>query len=143
MKRLKGLGYLFILLGTLLISSCEDIPGGEGPPEIEFTFIPGLGSSENIQGQVWHLNPEDCRVAVYIRIDVSWWSKPHWSNPVTEIEKDGSWTCDITTGGDDEKANRIVAYLIDKNYSPPRAKGELTLSDDIEKNTLAKVAIDR
>ncbi len=63
------------------------IPGGPGDPIIEFTYVPQYGSFENLRGQVWHVRPANYTV-------------------------DGSWTCDITTGGNDPEATAIAAYLV-------------------------------
>src|SRR5262245_19181302 len=43
-------------------------------------------------------------------------TKPYWSLPATLILADGTWTCDITTGGVDERATEIVAFLVPKTF---------------------------
>ena len=79
--------------------TCGDIPGGTGTPAIELTLVPPIGSSDNLRGQVWHVAPGEYGVAVYIKVLGGWWTKPYWNNPVTAIACDGTWVCDITTGG--------------------------------------------
>jgi hypothetical protein len=81
--------------------SNPDIPGGPGTLAIEFTVVPPYGSVENLAGQVWHVNPFDYQVAVYIQVRGGWWTKPFFNTPLTPIQIDGYWICDITTGGVD------------------------------------------
>jgi len=119
--------------------SCQEIPGGPGNPAIEFTYIPPYGSFEDLEGQVWHVQPEDYRVAVYIRVGGGWWTKPYWNNPLTFINCDGSWVCDITTGGIDETATEIAAYLVSFDYDPPLAAGDTTLPLELEEHAVAWV----
>lgn len=105
MKKNHFINTIFIFLITIVIiilSSClqpvEEIPGGPGNPVIEFTYAPPYGSFQNLEGQVWHVKPSDYKVAVYIYV-AGWWTKPYWDRPLTTIQSDGSWICDITTGG--------------------------------------------
>lgn len=101
---------------------CGGIPGGEGNPKIEFTKIPAYGSSENLQGQVWHVDPIEYKVVVYINVGGGWWIKPYYDEPKTSIDCDGSWTTDVTTGGIDETATEFAAYLIPAGYDPPLSR---------------------
>jgi hypothetical protein len=55
----------------------------------------------DLKGQVLHVNPADYYVAVFIRVRGGWWTKPYWAEPRTRIRVDGTWVCDITTGGVD------------------------------------------
>jgi exo-beta-1,3-glucanase (GH17 family) len=113
------------------------IPGGSGDPTIEFTYIPPLGSFENLVGQVWHVDPSDHKVAVYIYVS-GWWTKPTFANPLTTIQVDGSWITDITTGGIDEQATRIASFLLPDGYNPPFMSGGV-LPDELDQNAIAKV----
>jgi exo-beta-1,3-glucanase (GH17 family) len=115
------------------------IPGGPGNATIELTFVPPYGSSLDLKGQVWHVRSADNRVVVYIKVGSGWWIKPYWDSPLTIIWPDGSWTCDITTGGNDPNATAIAAYLIPNNYIPPSMSGGSTLPAELEQNSLAKV----
>lgn len=114
------------------------IPGGSGNPTIEFTYVPPYGSFDNLKGQVWHVKPADYKVAVYIYVG-GWWSKPYWDRPLTTIQNDGSWTYDITTGGVDQYATRIAAYLVPNGYNPPLMSGGSTLPSELDQNSVAKV----
>lgn len=120
------------------------IPGGDAdPPEIEFTHVPPIGSQENLRGQVWHVMPSDYKVAVYIKVSGGWWTKPYWDYPLTFVDWDGSWVCDITTGGNDETATRIAAYLIPVDYDPPKMAGGASLPEELEQNSVANTEVDR
>jgi len=93
------------------------------PPSIELTYVPAFGSSEMLQGKVTNADPDSYDVAVYIFVG-GWWTKPYWDSPVTTIRKDGTWFSEIVTGGRDERAIEIRAYLIPKGFSPPLARGK-------------------
>ncbi len=123
--------------------TCQEMPGGPGEPAIEFTYVPPYGSFENLEGQVWHVWPDEYRVAVYINVRGGWWTKPYWNNPLTLISCDGSWVCDITTGGVDKEATEIVAYLVPVGYDPPLARGETSLPPELEQNAVAWIRVTR
>ena len=120
------------------------IPGGPGDPEMEFTLVPQYGDeTTDLKGRVWHVNPVNYRVAVYIRVSGNWWTKPSFSQPLTMIGVDGSWSCDITTGGVDPIATEIAAFLVPLGYSPPLASGSPTLPAQLETDALASIQVDR
>lgn len=99
--------------------SVKEIPCGPGEPSIKFTFVPKWGDwGDFLEGQVCHVDPADYRVACYIKVG-SWWTKPYWNNPKTVIGPDGSWACNVTTGGIDEQATDFAAFLVRNDYSPP------------------------
>jgi exo-beta-1,3-glucanase (GH17 family) len=114
-------------------------PGGPGTPEIELTYVPARGSSENLRGQVWHVMPDEYRVVVYIYVVGSWWVKPTWAQPTTRINPDGTFMTDITTGGSDANASSIAAYLIPADYAPPTTYNQAVL----EANAVAFVKVNR
>jgi exo-beta-1,3-glucanase (GH17 family) len=105
--------------------------GGPGIPSIEFTYVPPYGSTGNLRGQVWHVLPTDYKVAVYIKVNSGWWTKPYWNDPLTDIALDGSWVCDITTGGIDPQATEIAAFLVPNGFDPPGRSGESTLPSEL------------
>ncbi len=123
--------------------TCREAPGGAGEPEIQFTYVPPYGSFEDLKGQIWHVPPGDYKVAVYIHVGSGWWTKPYWSRPVTPINCDGTWTCDITTGGMDAEADIIRAYLIPNSYDPPLAGGRSSLPQELMDNAVAYVEVKR
>jgi hypothetical protein len=54
-----------------------------------------------------------------------------------------TWTCEITTGGMDELATDIAAFLIPMTYSPPLAVGLAGLPTDLYIESLAYVEVTR
>ena len=96
----------------------------EGPPGIEFTYVPPIGSFEDLRGRITGgYNPENLAVAVYIKVGEGWWTKPYWDSPLTYPNSDGTWVCDITTGGHDETATEILAFLVWRTTEVPLAAG--------------------
>ncbi|MBU4263106.1 MAG: hypothetical protein KKC76_14725, partial [Proteobacteria bacterium] len=63
--------------------------------------------------------------------------------PLTDIYCQGNWICDITTGGIDEQANTIAAFLVPKDYYPPPAGGASTLPAELTDNAVAYVEVTR
>ncbi|OGY25961.1 MAG: hypothetical protein A2Z24_02480 [Candidatus Woykebacteria bacterium RBG_16_44_10] len=118
--------------------SASSILCGPGTPTIEFTYVPPYGSFDNLKGQVCHVWPADYKVAVYIYVVGRWWTKPYWAWPLTDINPDGSWVCDITTGGVDEEATKIAAFLVPNGYAPPEDEPDL-----IGDNAVAEVIATR
>ena len=113
------------------------------PPTIEFTYVPPYGSFENLQGQVRCVEPAEYKVAVYIFVVSGWWTKPYWASPLTTIRSGGSWTCDIATGGYDELATKIIAFLVPNGYGPPLMSGGQTLPSELYENAVAYVEVER
>ena len=123
--------------------TCGDIPGGTGETTIEFTNVPPIGSSDNLRGQVWHVEPDLNGVVVYIKVNGGWWIKPYFNDPVTEINCDGSWTCDITIGGIDAQATEVAAFLFPLTFSPPLAAGWSSLPVELYMNSLVYLVVTR
>ena len=119
------------------------VPGGAGTPQINFVFVPPFGAFDNLFGQVLHVNTDDYKVAVYIQVSGGWWTKPTFASPVTNIELDGSWECDITTGGSDQNATKVAAFLIPKTFAPPQMAGGPTLPSTLDQNAVARADVDR
>lgn len=113
-----------------------------GEPKIEFTYVPPYGSFENLRGKVTGVKPDEFRVAVYIYVG-GWWTKPYWTLPLTTIRSDGTWTCDITTGGSDQYATRIAAFLVPAGYDPPLMSGGSSLPAELDDHAVAKVEAER
>ena len=117
-------------------------PSLASEPIIEFNYVPPYGSFEDLTGQVWNVNPPDYKVAVYIYVS-GWWTKPYWDYPLTPINNDGTWTCDITTGGIDQNATKIAAFLVPNGYDPPLMFGGQTLSSELYQHSVAHVEVER
>ena len=118
------------------------IPGGPGDPSIAFTFVPPIGSFENLRGQVLHVAPGEYKVALYIYVS-GWWTKPYFSNPITTIAPDGSFVTDITTGGIDQTATMVAAFLVANDYTPPLISGDSTLPQTLFDNAAANLEVVR
>lgn len=138
-------------LGMERVFNCETVASnwgtdtidGAGNPVIEFTHVPPYDSFEDLEGLVLHVKPSDCRVTVYTKVEGGWYIKPHYNKPLTTIQPDGSWICDITTGGIDEQATEIIAFLVPNGYNPPLISGDSTLPPELDENALAKIIATR
>jgi hypothetical protein len=119
------------------------LPNGIAAPGISLTEVPAVGSTNNLHGSVTAVTPASYRVAVYIKVGGGWWTKPTFESPLTVIQSDSTWVCDITTGGNDPCASDIAAFLVPSSYSPPLGQGESTLSGDLLTNAVAQVTTNR
>ncbi len=135
---------VFLLLALALVAlslagcgsddSCAVANDG-GNPDIWFTYVPPYGSYDHLEGSVSNVRPQDYKVAVYIKVG-GWWTKPYWSDPKTDIDKCGNFSTDITTGGSDQYATEIRAYLIPADYDPPLARGYYYIPEEIGDNAV-------
>lgn len=134
--RLLTLSIIFMLFHVNLVFA--------GEPQIWFTSVPPLGSFSSLRGRVAGVEPKDFRVTVYILVHGAWWGpKPYWDRPLTSISRTGRWRTDITTGGIDEVASFIVAYLVPSNYVPPSMAGGAMLPEDLDAHAVAKAEVPR
>ncbi|MEA1865919.1 MAG: dockerin type I domain-containing protein [Euryarchaeota archaeon] len=138
-------------MGAAAISTVDDDAGADlasmlvnraSTPAIKFTYVPAYGSFDDLKGQVWNVTPADYKVAVYIYVS-GWWTKPTFAEPLTSVQGDGNWRCDITTGGVDQYATRIKAYLVPDGYTPPKMDGTQTLPEELDQNSVASVEVIR
>ncbi|MGQ9732990.1 MAG: hypothetical protein ACUVX8_17165 [Candidatus Zipacnadales bacterium] len=72
-----------------------------------------------VWGCVWNVDRAKYNVIVYIQVSGQWWPKPYFADPDTPIQSNGTWKCDIVTGGHDQDATRIFAGLAPKSYIQP------------------------
>ena len=93
---------------------------------------------------------DDYRVATVIRVNSGYWSKPFWCCPTSTIEptddeddNTGLATTDITTGGIDQWANRIVVFLVPVGYSPPLLSGQSSIPNALYDNAVDWDQVDR
>jgi len=84
----------------------------------------------------------DYKIAVYIYVS-GWWTKPTFANPITEMNPDGTWWCNIVTGGLDDQATRIAAFLIPSDYRPPRMEGHADLPSDLYQRAATHAIVER
>jgi hypothetical protein len=140
--------FLFSVLLLLIAASSSQVPTtartakpDECLPAIEFT-APAYSSMDDLRGSASCVNFLDYKVAVYIYVS-GWWNKPTWAEPLTPIQNDGSWTCDITTGGSDPWATKIAAFLVPNGYTPPLLSGQQNIPEEVYQNAMAKKFVDR
>ena len=96
------------------------------PAVMNFTNVSGT-----LDGYVTGLTPADFKIAVYIKVEGNWWTKPTADSPLTTIQPDGSWSSDIVTGGIDEQATHVVAYLLPNGIEPPLRLGGPNLPPEL------------
>lgn len=119
------------------------IPGGPGTPYISIS-PPPLGGFADMTGQVLHVDISHYYVEVYIRVGSAWWSKPTSGAPTTMIRNDGTFTTDITTGGQDETANTIAAFVVSNSRPPDVVLGTGSLPIAVNGTTVvAGVTVNR
>ena len=113
-------------------------------PTITFTSVPPFGSLDNriLRGRVDCVIPANFKVAVYIYVS-GWWTKPTFANPLTNIMNDGTWSTNIVTGGIDELATRIAAFLLPVGINPPLMGGNQPLPQELFDSSVAYRIIDR
>ena len=114
-----------------------------GDVAIELTYVPPYGSLERLEGRVRCVVPSDFRVAVFIKVRGGWWTKPYWDEPLTRVDPNGSWQCDITTGGIGEQATEIAAFLVPSGYSPPLMSGQRSLPAELRDDAVAEATAQR
>lgn len=113
-----------------------------GEPQITLDVVPALGGFENLQGRVLNVEPRDYAIAVYIYVG-GWWNKPYWDSPLTAINKEGEWSCDITTGGYDQNATKIAVFLVPKGYSPLILGGQAQIPSEVTEGAIASMEVIR
>jgi exo-beta-1,3-glucanase (GH17 family) len=110
-----------------------------GSVQFSITFVPNKNSSQHIvEGKALGVMPSDFRVAVYILVRSAWWSKPYFATPLTGINYDGRWACDVVTGGVDNEFAEVAAFLVPANYSPPSAVGGSLPRSELMAHSLAE-----
>ena len=133
-------------LGGCWVASAICLSALEAPAasSAEFTYVPAYGSFSNLAGRVYGINPASNRVAVLIYINgAGWFAKPTCAAPLTTIQADGTWTADITTGGSDQNATQIAAYVVPASFSQPCVTNSFCLPDALIQQALASVLVTR
>jgi len=128
--------------GVTSVANGEQPNRGIAKPDVEFSSVPAYGSFDDLRGQVSGVDPKRHGVAVYIFAG-GWWSKPTFDSPSTKLALDGSFVTDITTGGVDETATRIAAFVIPQGAKIPLAKGEQQLPAVLKRISVADVVVRR
>lgn len=129
------MGTLLTVLACLLVSVPPTL-ADPADPSIRFISVPDFGSDGDLLGRAENVDVTNCALAVYIFVN-GWWTKPSWAEPLTAIDTNGDWMCDITTAGTDSNATAIAAFVIPLSYSPPAGAGEPQLPLELESNSVA------
>lgn len=122
--------------------SWNGLPGGPGTPTVTLTYVPPYGSFNRLEGQVLHASPGANKIVLFIYAAGAWYIKPLASSPQTIILPDGTWSSSITTGGIDQYATKITAFLYPNSYIPG-SWSYYSLPSELFQNALAYVQIDR
>jgi hypothetical protein len=106
------------------------------PLSVQFTYVSPCHDTGGVEGRVAGIHPENYtnyKIVVYINVNGVWWGpKPTWANPLTYIQTDGTWATKIVTGGNDEDASRVTAFLIPSSYQkPPNLEGDSQLPGEL------------
>ena len=110
-----------LLISLSVVAGAEFTPSlTAGDPAINIIHLPEYPNhgGEYLEGNVTGVNPDEHLVAVYIRVGDLWWIKPYYASPLTIINPDGTWKCDIVTGGNDCYATAVAAYLLPAGVDP-------------------------
>jgi len=123
---------------------CFTLAKVEAAPTLLLTHLPAYGSFDNLQGVALNVSPTANRIAVFIYVpQYGWVSKPTCAQSLTSIDPDGNWTADITTGGSDQIATRIAAFVVSTNYNQPCVQGAAFLPTNIYSQAQASAVITR
>jgi len=95
-------------------------------------------------GRAVNITPADHAVAVYIHVPgYGWVNKPYWAWPLTPISSDGTWRTTTCTGGHDEDADEVRAFLVRKDASVPILAGGETPPDLPDAIASAQKSVER
>jgi hypothetical protein len=111
-------------------------------PSIAITVKPPYDTYQDLQGLVACAQPSDYKVAVYI-YDSGWKNKPSLDAPLTNIQNNGTWVCDITTELYDSISTGIAAFLVPNGYNPPLLSRVNPLPVELFENAVAYTIEDR
>ncbi len=94
----------------------RSVPGGPGKPEIEITLLSKREDPKGrCAGRIWHVDPKLVRVAVYVRAGGPW-RFAAWA----AVGKDGMWRCSFPARPGRSGAEKVAAFLLKKDFEPPR-----------------------
>jgi hypothetical protein len=100
-------------------------------PSINITYIPKFDSGETLKGTVTGFKDGEYKVLIYAFVS-GWYNMPYSGAPVTSVDKDGNWICDISKGNG-RYASRFSVFLVPVDYSPPLMQGGMALPDELIK----------
>jgi exo-beta-1,3-glucanase (GH17 family) len=94
-----------------------------GSPGIVPVYMPPYGSSDQMEVQVTGVQPASYVIATFIYVVGTWWPKPYDDQPTVAINPDGTASIKIVTGGTDQNATEIEAFLIPSGTYPTSFSG--------------------
>lgn len=112
-------------------------------PGIKLTSVPAYGTFHHLSGIVIDAPPSAFRVIVCIKVAGCWWVKPFRDAPLTPIRADGTFTAEVVTGGNDDKATELCALLVPADYWPPDVAGSRTLPEALVVSSVARATVER
>lgn len=118
-------------------------------PSLVLTQVPHFGSffsNNRVEGRLINVAPADYdkyRIGAVVHFEgLGHYSKPTCNGLLTRIAADGTWSVLVRTGGVDERADRIIVFLLPANVSLDCVQG----GDDIsiyERAAVARIDIER
>jgi hypothetical protein len=136
---------VLLLCGVLVRQTTAQSPGAgaRSAPTIQFDHVPRFGSTDLLSGHVTSVRPDDYVVLVAIRVRGGWWTKPTWADPQTHLTSESTFTCNVFTGGVDEQATEIAAFVVPRGYYPPRLAGTATIPRGMLRRAVASLTVRR
>lgn len=104
-----------LVLVAMLAKMTEEVNCAS--PSIQFTYVPPVGSSENVQGQVTGVSPNTYGVALFLELYGGYWTKPFYNEPVITLAADGTFSVNVDTGGIDAYAECRRRHEPDANLA--------------------------
>ncbi len=114
-----------------------------GTPTIEFTYIPPIGSTEEVRAKTTDVDVTKYGVSMIIKVVGTYWTKPFWSTPITPFSPNGTWQNRYATGGQDPMAEQIILYVVPLDYAIPLLSGQTRIPQEIEDHAIAKAVTNR
>ena len=103
--------YRFLVTGVLFLST--PCLSAQAYPSVEITNAPPFETAGLLKGSASYNDAEPRGVAVYINVNGGWYNKPTYANPITPIETNGSWNCNVATYlAGDVYATKYAAFLM-------------------------------
>ncbi len=126
--------------GNKTINASPD-PVSRLPPAVFFTYVPPYGSDDNVTGRVTDVDPSKYKLAILAN-NYGWWNEPSADSPLTTINSDGSWECDISSGGGDN-ATEIDAFLVPAEFNMPIVTGRYGLPQELKSGAITCNGVNR
>jgi hypothetical protein len=128
------------LLASIILLHSTDLYAKK-IPYIKITNIPPFGAGGYLHGRAMCDQSNPCGVAVYIKVNEKWWTKPYTEMPLIPIQDDGSWGYDLNTyPTSDDYATKYVVYLVPLSQSNrvPALSNALALPPILDEISLAR-----